>query len=44
VHTDITQGLWNLISTLDRQKYFNLMENEKAMELMRLVKNEIYRI
>ena len=43
-HTDITQGLWNLIKNLDRRKYFELMEQERAMELMNLVKNEIYRI
>jgi xylose isomerase len=44
IHTEITLGLWNLIKSLDRKKYFQLMQEEKAMDLMKLVKEEIYRI
>jgi xylose isomerase len=43
-HSKISLGIWNLIKTLDRKKYLQLMEQEKAMELMQLVTQEIYRL
>jgi xylose isomerase len=44
VHGSITEAVWNLAGQLDRKKYFKLMEEEKPMELMKLVKEEIYRL
>lgn len=43
-HSQISQALWNLIENLDRKKYRQLMMEENAIELMRLVKEEIYRL
>ncbi|NND33782.1 MAG: sugar phosphate isomerase/epimerase [Saprospiraceae bacterium] len=43
-HTDMNQAIWNLVDALDRKKYRKLMAEENAMELMRLVQKEIYRI
>lgn len=43
-HSKVTSGIWNLIQKLDRKKYLDLMEKEKAMELFKLVREEIYRV
>ncbi len=43
-HTEMNQAIWNLVESLDRKKYRQLMAEEKPMELMRLIKDEIYRI
>jgi xylose isomerase len=44
LHGSISEAIWNLAGSLDRKKYLQLMEEEKAMKLMKLVKNEIYRL
>ncbi|HZH72592.1 MAG TPA: hypothetical protein VFD91_08885, partial [Mariniphaga sp.] len=44
LHGSISEALWNLAGQLDRNKYFDLMHKEKSMELLRLVKEEIYRL
>jgi xylose isomerase len=44
MHGSISEAIWNLAGKLDRQKYFDLMREERAMELMELVKEEVYRI
>jgi xylose isomerase len=44
LHSSISQAIWNLAGSLDRKKYLKLMEQEKDMDLMELVKKEIYRI
>ena len=43
-HTEVTQGVWDLVGNLNRDKYRRLMKEENAIELMRLVNKEIYRI
>ena len=43
-HIDMNQAIWNLVDQLDRKKYRRLMAEEKPMELMKLVKEEIYRL
>ena len=43
-HVNMNQAIWNLVEQLDRQKYRQLMKEEKPMELMELVKSEIYRL
>ncbi|MEL7237391.1 MAG: TIM barrel protein [Planctomycetota bacterium] len=43
-HHEITNGIWNLVHTLDRNKYRDLMAREDFDELMRLVNKEIYRV
>jgi xylose isomerase len=43
-HSRVNIGLWNLMKSLDKKKYRQLMAEEKAMELMNLVREEIYRI
>jgi xylose isomerase len=43
-HSKVSLGIWNLIQNLDRKKYIKLMEEENAMELFRLVREEIYRL
>lgn len=44
LHGSISEAVWNLAGQLDRKKYFGLMHEEKTVELMRLVKDEIYRL
>jgi xylose isomerase len=44
IHSSISEGIWKLAGSLDRKKYLQLMEEEKAMDLMELVKSEIYRL
>jgi xylose isomerase len=43
-HSRVNLGLWNLMKSLDKRKYRQLMAEENAMELMQLVRKEIYRI
>ena len=43
-HISMNQAIWNLVEKLDRENYRQLMKEEKSMELMRLVRKEIYRI
>lgn len=43
-HSEVTQGVWDLVGKLDREKYLKLMADEDWTELMRLVNKEIYRI
>ncbi len=43
-HHEATAGLWRLIHSLDRKKYRRLMAEENAIELMRLVNAEVYRL
>jgi hypothetical protein len=43
-HNEFSMGVWNLVASLNRQKYFDLMAKEDAVELMRLVNREIYRL
>lgn len=44
LHGSISEAIWNLAGSIDRDKYLKLMEEEKAMELLKLVKEEIYRL
>ena len=44
LHIEIQEAIWNLVEKLDRKNFRKLMEEEKHMELMRLVKDEIYRL
>ncbi len=43
-HAEMNLALWNLVDKLDRKKYRNLMHGEKYMDLMKLVRKEIYRL
>jgi len=43
-HIEMNQAIWNLVERLDRKKYRRLMAEEKPMELMKLVREEIYRL
>lgn len=43
-HVEINLAIWNMIENLDRKKYRNLMKEERYMDLMELVKKEIYRL
>lgn len=43
-HSKMSLGIFNLIQSLDKNKYLNLMNEEKAMELLELVRKEIYRL
>lgn len=43
-HSEISQGIWNLVGKLDREKYLKLMAEEDWNELMKLVNKEIYRV
>jgi xylose isomerase len=43
-HSKVSLGIWNLIKSLDRKKYLDLMEKEDAMGLFKLVREEIYRL
>lgn len=44
MHAEMNLAIWNLVGKLDRAKYRRLMEEEKYMDLMQLVKQEIYRL
>lgn len=43
-HAEMNLALWNLVDKLDRKKYRQLMHEEKHMDLMKLVRKEIYRL
>jgi len=43
-HVEINRAIWNMVENLDRKKYRKLMEEERYMDLMELVKKEIYRL
>ena len=43
-HAAMNLGIWNIVEKMDRAKYRKLMHEEKHMDLMRLVREEIYRI
>ena len=43
-HSEISQGLYQLVSQLDRKGFRELMEKEDAIELMKRVNTEIYRL
>jgi len=43
-HSEMNLALWNLVGKLDRKKYRKLMHEEKYMDLMKLVRKEIYRL
>ena len=43
-HMEMNQAIWNLVEKLDRKKYRKLMEEERYMDLLGLVKKEIYRL
>jgi len=43
-HMDMNNAIWNLVGKLDRKKYRKLMAEEKHMDLLNLVKEEIYRL
>lgn len=44
LHAEMNLAIWNLVEKLDRAKYRRLMAEEKYMDLMQLVKKEIYRL
>lgn len=43
-HVEINRAIWNMVENLDREKYRKLMKEERYMDLMQLVKKEIYRL
>lgn len=43
-HTEMNKAIWNIVEQLDRHKYRRLMHEEKHMDLMKLVRKEIYRL
>jgi xylose isomerase len=43
-HIEMQEAIWNLVEKLDRVKFRKLMYEEKYMDLMKLVKDEIYRL
>ena len=43
-HIKMNQAIWNMVDKLDRQKYRKLMAEERYMDLMQLVRKEIYRL
>jgi xylose isomerase len=43
-HVEINRAIWNMVGNLDRKKYRKLMKEERHMDLMQLVRNEIYRL
>ncbi|RED95665.1 sugar phosphate isomerase/epimerase family protein [Marinoscillum furvescens] len=43
-HAKMNQAIWNLVEGLDRAKYRKLMAEERHMDLMELVRTEIYRL
>jgi xylose isomerase len=43
-HVEINRAIWNMVENLDREKYRKLMREERYMDLMQLVKKEIYRL
>lgn len=43
-HAQMNLAIWNLVDGLDRKKYRKMMEEERYMDLMELVRKEIYRL
>lgn len=43
-HAEMNIAIWNMVERLDRKKYRQLMHEEKHMDLMKLVRKEIYRL
>jgi xylose isomerase len=43
-HVEMNRAIWNMVENLDREKYRKMMAEEKWMELMELVRKEIYRL
>lgn len=43
-HAEMNKAIWNIVENLDRAKYRKLMHEEKYMDLMQLVRKEIYRL
>jgi len=43
-HMEINRAIWNLVDKLDREKYRAMMHEEKHMDLMKLVRKEIYKL
>jgi len=43
-HAEMNKAIWNIVENMDRNKYRMLMHEEKHMDLMRLVRKEIYRL
>ena len=43
-HAAMNKAIWDLVGSLDRQKYRELMQQEKHMELLKMVRKEIYRL
>jgi len=43
-HIEMNEAIWNLVGKLDRKKYRQMMADERHMDLMQLVKEEIYRL
>lgn len=43
-HVEMNRAMWSLVDKLDRTKYRKLMEEERHMDLMKLVRKEIYRL
>ncbi len=43
-HAEMNRAIWELVGKLDRAKYRKLMEQEQHMELLALVRKEIYRL
>jgi len=43
-HAEMNLAIWHLVESLDRDKYRKMMHEEKHMELMKLVRKEIYRL
>ncbi|MEM1136256.1 MAG: TIM barrel protein [Bacteroidota bacterium] len=43
-HIEMNLAIWNMVENLDRAKYRKLMEEERYIDLMELVRKEIYRL
>lgn len=43
-HAEMNRAIWNIVEQMDRDKYRKMMHEEKYMDLMRLVRKEIYRL
>jgi len=40
----MNKAMWGLVEKLDRKKYRQMMADERHMDLMDLVRTEIYRL
>ena len=43
-HAAMNLAIWEMVENLDRDYYRKLMQQEKYMELMQLVRTELYRL